>query len=41
VAVEHFHLWPEYETVDPAYWRDPFYYDPWWPRGYYRYRPYW
>jgi outer membrane lipoprotein len=40
VVVEHFHLWPVYEPPEPAYWRDPFY-DPWWPWGPYRYRPYW
>jgi outer membrane lipoprotein len=45
VDVEVHHLWPVYREPEPAYLRDPFYYDPWWPWGpwgAYRYGPpYW
>lgn len=45
VEVEAFHLWPVYRDPEPAYLRDPYFYDPWWPWrpwGAYRYGPpYW
>ena len=45
VEVEAHHLWPVYREPQPAYWRDPLYYDPWWPWrpwGAYPYgHPYW
>lgn len=42
VTAEHVYLWPERRPV-PDYYRDPFWYDPWYPfyypYPYWRYRP--